>query len=55
MMIQLIIEKTIHQIPSGKISIMNGANGCGKSTLLKALTRILPLQEGAIYLDGWHL
>ena len=49
---RVIIEKLSTRIPSGKISTIIGANGCGKSTLLKALARILPLQEGAIYLDG---
>ena len=49
---RVIIEKLSTRIPSGKISTIIGANGCGKSTLLKALTRILPLQEGAIYFDG---
>ena len=49
---RVIIEKLSTRIPSGKITTIIGANGCGKSTLLKALTRILPLQEGAIYLDG---
>ncbi|HFU3862314.1 TPA: ABC transporter ATP-binding protein [Streptococcus suis] len=49
---RVIIEKLSTRIPSGKICTIIGANGCGKSTLLKALTRILPLQEGAIYLDG---
>ncbi|HEM3540585.1 TPA: ABC transporter ATP-binding protein, partial [Streptococcus suis] len=39
-------------IPKGSITTIIGANGCGKSTLLKALTRIIPVQEGAIYLDG---
>ncbi|NQP32111.1 ABC transporter ATP-binding protein [Streptococcus suis] len=49
---RVIIEKLSTRIPRGKITTIIGANGCGKSTLLKALTRILPLQEGAIYLDG---
>ena len=49
---RVIIEKLSTRIPSGKITTIIGANGCGKSTLLKALTRILPHQEGAIYLDG---
>ena len=49
---RVIIEKLSTRIPSGKITTIIGANGCGKSTLLKALTRILTLQEGAIYLDG---
>jgi iron complex transport system ATP-binding protein len=29
-----------------------GANGSGKSTLLKTVSRILPLQAGAVLLDG---
>lgn len=40
------------QPPSGKMTSIIGANGCGKSTLLKALTRILPLDKGQVYLDG---
>ncbi|MGT2883388.1 ABC transporter ATP-binding protein [Streptococcus ferus] len=39
-------------IPDQKITTIIGANGCGKSTLLKALTRIQPIQKGAILLDG---
>lgn len=49
---QLIIDRLSTEIPRGKITTIIGANGCGKSTLLKALTRILPLQDGAVYLDG---
>lgn len=29
-----------------------GPNGAGKSTLIKTITRVLPLQEGQIYIDG---
>ncbi|MCK4029701.1 ABC transporter ATP-binding protein [Streptococcus iners] len=43
------------EIPSGKISGIIGPNGCGKSTLLKALSRILPADKGAVYLDGKDL
>lgn len=39
-------------IPDQKITTIIGTNGCGKSTLLKALTRIQPIQKGAILLDG---
>ncbi|MBY4986887.1 ABC transporter ATP-binding protein [Streptococcus suis] len=38
--------------PTGKITSIIGANGCGKSTLLKSLSRILPADRGAVYLDG---
>ncbi|MBY5033960.1 ABC transporter ATP-binding protein [Streptococcus gallolyticus] len=49
---KIIIDELSVQIPQGKMTTIIGANGCGKSTLLKALTRILPLKQGSIYLDG---
>ncbi len=36
-------------VPEGKITALLGPNGCGKSTLLKALSRILPAQQGVVY------
>lgn len=49
-------QNIIHQlstiIPNGKITSIIGPNGCGKSTLLKAMSRILPITEGAVLLDG---
>jgi iron complex transport system ATP-binding protein len=39
-------------IPTGKISVLVGANGCGKSTLLRGLARLLKPSNGAVYLDG---
>lgn len=38
--------------PTRKITSIIGANGCGKSTLLKSLSRIIPADKGAVYLDG---
>lgn len=49
---QLIIQDLTVQIPDQKITTIIGSNGCGKSTLLKALTRIIPHQNGQIVLDG---
>ena len=49
---RVIIDSLSTAIPKEKITTIIGSNGCGKSTLLKALTRILPLQAGAVYLDG---
>lgn len=49
---RIIIDELSTSIPKGNITTIIGANGCGKSTLLKALTRIIPVQEGTIYLDG---
>lgn len=40
------------QIPRGRITSIIGPNGCGKSTLLKALSRMTPVREGHVFLDG---
>lgn len=40
------------RVAAGGITALVGPNGSGKSTALKALARILPVQKGAIYLDG---
>ena len=39
-------------VPAGQVCCITGANGAGKSTLLKLVLRMLPLQNGAILLDG---
>ncbi|BCN29448.1 ABC transporter ATP-binding protein [Anaeromicropila herbilytica] len=38
-------------VPSGKISVIIGANACGKSTLLKTLARLIKPISGEILLD----
>ena len=40
------------QIPKGKITSIIGPNGCGKSTLLKALSRMIPVRSGEVFLEG---
>ncbi|WP_082093232.1 ABC transporter ATP-binding protein [Demequina sediminicola] len=39
-------------IPSGKVTVIVGANACGKSTLLKAVSRLLKPRAGVVMLDG---
>ncbi|MDR0732217.1 MAG: ATP-binding cassette domain-containing protein [Treponema sp.] len=39
-------------IPENKVSALIGANGAGKSTLLNVITRLLPLRDGTVVLDG---
>ncbi|MQA09007.1 MAG: ATP-binding cassette domain-containing protein [Pseudonocardiaceae bacterium] len=39
-------------IPTGKITVIVGANACGKSTFLRGLARLLTPRSGAVYLDG---
>ncbi len=40
------------QIPKGGITALVGPNGAGKSSLLSMIARLLPLQTGAISVDG---
>ncbi|VEG28672.1 ABC transporter ATP-binding protein [Actinomyces howellii] len=39
-------------VPTGRITVIVGANACGKSTLLKTMARILAPSSGAVLLDG---
>ena len=39
-------------VDEGSIVALIGANGAGKTTLLNALTGVVPVQEGKIYLRG---
>ncbi|UOE77590.1 ABC transporter ATP-binding protein [Parageobacillus thermoglucosidasius] len=47
-----VIQDVSLVVPSGKISVMIGANGCGKSTLLKTMARLIKPSSGQIILDG---
>lgn len=49
---KIIIEDLSVNIPAGQITTIIGPNGCGKSTLLKAISRVLKVQHGAVYMDG---
>lgn len=46
-----IIHNLSFECNRGEIIGILGPNGCGKTTLFKLLTRLLPLQDGKIYLD----
>ena len=39
-------------VAPGEIVDVAGASGAGKSTLLRALTRLLPITQGELFLDG---
>ena len=39
-------------IPTGRITVVVGANACGKSTLLRGLGRLLKPAAGSVLLDG---
>ncbi|ESQ82849.1 hypothetical protein AEAC466_15170 [Asticcacaulis sp. AC466] len=52
-------ETAVHAVSAelapGGLYIIVGPNGAGKTTLLKAMASLLPLQSGAIRLDGRDL
>ncbi|HEV7436751.1 MAG TPA: ABC transporter ATP-binding protein [Pseudorhizobium sp.] len=39
-------------IPSGRTTVIVGANACGKSTLLRAMSRLISPRRGQVLLDG---
>jgi iron complex transport system ATP-binding protein len=39
-------------VPTGRITVIVGANACGKSTLLRGMARLLSPSSGSVYLDG---
>jgi iron complex transport system ATP-binding protein len=39
-------------VPSGKITVIVGANACGKSTLLRTMSRLLAPRHGHVMMDG---
>jgi len=47
-----IIHDLSVRIPTGRITVIVGANACGKSTLLKTLARLLKPSRGTVLLDG---
>jgi iron complex transport system ATP-binding protein len=40
------------RVPTGRITVIVGANACGKSTLLRTLARLLRPASGQVLLDG---
>ncbi|GAB3524080.1 ABC transporter ATP-binding protein [Arthrobacter monumenti] len=47
-----VVEDLTITIPSGKVTMIVGANACGKSTLLRGLARLLKPRSGSVLLDG---
>ncbi len=50
-----ILKDVGFSMEAGEFLAVLGNNGVGKSTLLKCMGRILPVQEGAVLLDGADL
>lgn len=49
---RIVVDGVDLAIPTGKITVIVGANACGKSTLLKTMARIIKPASGAALLDG---
>lgn len=47
-----VVEDLTVTIPTGKVTMIVGANACGKSTLLRGLARLLKPTSGTVLLDG---
>jgi branched-chain amino acid transport system ATP-binding protein len=47
-----IIEDISLEVRAGQITAIVGPNGAGKSTLLKALSGVLPVSRGDVYVQG---
>src|SRR5262245_49805451 len=47
-----IVKDLSVDIPTGRITVIVGANACGKSTLLRGLARLLSPAAGTVCLDG---
>jgi iron complex transport system ATP-binding protein len=47
-----IVEDLDLVIPTGRITVIIGANASGKSTLLRGFARLLPARAGEVLLDG---
>ena len=49
---QTVVHDASLQLASGEVLALVGANGAGKSTLVKAISGVLPLHGGEIWLEG---
>ncbi|MDR1183589.1 MAG: ABC transporter ATP-binding protein [Coriobacteriales bacterium] len=50
-----IVKGVDMKIPTGKVSVIIGANACGKSTLLKTMARLLSPTAGSVTLNGQRI
>jgi iron complex transport system ATP-binding protein len=47
-----ILDDLSLELPTGRITVIVGANACGKSTLLRSLSRLITPKAGQVLLDG---
>nr|WP_274631150.1 ABC transporter ATP-binding protein [Mesorhizobium shangrilense] len=48
----LVVDGVTLSLPKGGVTSIIGPNGAGKSTLLSMMSRLLPMSEGEILVDG---
>lgn len=49
---RIVLHNVSLEVKAGELVGMIGPNGSGKSTLLKGITRVVPLQQGRVLIDG---
>lgn len=47
-----VVDDLSLDVPTGRVTVIVGANACGKSTLLRGMARLLRPSEGQVVLDG---
>ncbi|WP_425586490.1 ABC transporter ATP-binding protein [Streptomyces ziwulingensis] len=52
---RIVVDGLDLAVPTGRVTVIVGANACGKSTLLRALARLLDPKSGTVHLDGRSL
>ena len=52
---QKILNQVSAIVSHGELVALIGPNGAGKSTLIKAISGVLPINSGSIYIDGQNL
>ncbi|NPV55740.1 MAG: ABC transporter ATP-binding protein, partial [Anaerolineae bacterium] len=49
---QVILQDIDFSLTRGAVTAVIGPNGAGKTTLLRAISRVLPLAGGEVWLEG---
>jgi branched-chain amino acid transport system ATP-binding protein len=52
---RVIIDDFSFSLSQGEITMLTGRNGSGKSTLLQAISGLLPLDNGSLYIKGQQI
>ena len=48
----VVVDGVTLALPAGGVTAIIGPNGAGKSTLLSMISRLLPLSEGRVLVEG---